>query len=210
MTFAQILRMLSRDVSITKVELTAAPPFVNMVFETQDIRHLPEAFDTIRDIVTLHFIRRQVMWMDIAKEEPQYVLASLETAEKGLDTQLHKLIEKAGPDVSALATFVRSWATACALARKDLRRTLDDIDAEKAQILGYDSAGEDRDEALRDALVLLRKTVYPLIYALIEVLPKDDGVRQQALAIWKQGLDFIRDADVQRSAIPDWDEHQAA
>jgi hypothetical protein len=206
---AKSLYRLLRDNSVNKIELTATPPFIKLIFDRSELEALLRSQSQIADVLSRHFVRQRVFWQDIGKENRDYVLTSLELAE----TELDRYAEGAGhgnDSAIALGKFARAWAAACATTRKQLKENLDDIDAEKAQILGYDSAGEDRCEALREALVSLRRTVYPLIAALIALLPEDESAKAQAQAKWDEGMDHIQDASIQRSVLPDFDEANGA
>jgi hypothetical protein len=203
--FKSLLRLL-KDTSVSKIELTATPPFVKLVFDREELLGLLQGQALISDAIAQHFVRRRVFWEDIAGENREYVLKSLEQAQTELDGLSSTISERKEPSVIALTKFIRSWASACALTCKTLKQRLDEIDEEKGQVLGYDSAGEDRFEALRDALVSLRQTVYPLVTALIGFLPDDDPTKQAAQQKLDEGLSVISDARLQRESIPEWDE----
>jgi len=206
MNLVKSLLRLLKDATVSKIELTAAPPFVKLVFDREELQGLLQGHSIIADAVSKHFIRRRVFWEDITKENREYALKSLEEAEAELNELSLKLSEKKEPLVLGLTKFIRSWASACSLTRKNLKQRLDEIDDEKNNVLGYDSAGEDRAEALRDALIELRKTVYPSVTALIGFLADDDLTKQEAQQKLDYGLNLIADAQLQRESIPEWDE----
>jgi len=204
------LHRLLRDNSVSKIEVTATPPFVKLVFDRSELEGLLRAQSQIADALSRLFVRRRVFWEDIGKEAPDYVLDSLTTAETELDGYVASLSSNSNDSVAGLAKFIRAWSAACAGTRKPLKQRLDEIDAEKAQVLGYDWAGEDREHALRDALISLRRTVYPLVAALIAFLPDDDPTKTEAQNLWDRGLNEIADATLQRAVLPDFDEATAA
>ncbi len=209
MNLLRSLHRLLRDNSVSKIELTATPPFIKLIFDRSELETLLLSQSQLADVLSKHFIRQRVFWEDIAKEQRDYVLASLATAETALDG--YAAASESGSDTATgLRKFVRAWAAACATTRKQLKERLDEIDAEKAQVLGYDSAGEDRREALHDALIALRRTVFPLIAALIALLPDDEPTKAQAQAKWDEAMNQVRDASIQRSILPDFDEANVA
>jgi len=203
------LHRLLRDSSVNKIEITAMPPFIKLTFDRTELEALLRAQSQIADVLSRHFIRQRVFWEAIDKEQPSYVLTSLASAEAALDT--YAATAGDGNDsATGLRKFARAWAAACATTHKQLKERLGEIDAEKAQVLGYDSAGEDRREALHDALISLRRTIYPLVSALIAFLPDDEPTKAQAQAQWDSALNQIPDASLQRSVLPDFDEANGA
>jgi len=204
------LHRLLRDNSVSKIEITATPPFVKLVFDRSELEALLRGQSQIADALSRLFVRRRVCWQDIAKEIPEDVVESLESAETELDGYVASLSSISNDTVSGLAKFIRAWSAACAGTRKTLKERLDEIDAEKAQVLGYDSAGEDREKALWSALISLRRTVYPLVIALIGFLPDDDPTKTEAQNLWDRGLNEIADASLQRAVLPEFDEANMA
>lgn len=200
------LKLLLRDLSVSKIEISAAPPFVKLVFDRAELEGLLHRQSLISDLIARHFVRRRIYWMDIAKEMPEFGIKSLEEAESGLDEIARDLETKSDPAIIGFAKFVRSWASASSLARKRLRDTVEEIDEEKASVLGYDSAGEDRYNALRDALIELRKTVYPTVTMLVAFLADDDPTKTEARKRLDDGLNIVHDAKLQRETSPQVDE----
>jgi hypothetical protein len=205
MNLLRSLHRLLRDNSVSRIELTATPPFIKLTFDRSELESLLRSRSQAADVLSKHFIRQRVFWEDIAKEDRGYVLVSLATAETALDVYAAAL--ESGSDTAiGLQKFVRAWAAGCATTRKQLKESLDKIDAEKAQIIGYDSAGEDRREALEKALIELRCTIFPLIAALIALLPDDEPTKADAQAKWEEGMNKVRDGSIQRSVLPSFDE----
>ena len=137
------------------------------------------------------------------------MIRSSQEVEVQLDKFSSKLSSSKGSSVIALAKFVRAWATAANLVRKELNDRLRDIDDEKASILGYDSANEDRHDAMHDALVSLRQRIYPVVTILACFLTENDPTKHEAQSLLDAGLNLVPDAALQRGCIPEVDEVSA-
>jgi hypothetical protein len=202
--FKALLRLL-RDASVSKIEVSAGPPFAKLTFDKAELSALLQGQSQISDVVARCFVRRRVFWEDIRKENREAVVASLAEVESQLDEWSARL--SSAPDASAVALskFVRAWATASSLVRKQLVDRLRDIDEEKSSTPGYDWANEDRDEAVHDTLLALRQRVYPIVTMLIGFLEDDDPTKAQAQGELDRGLNLVPDATIQRGCMPDVD-----
>ena len=194
------------NMPISHIVLKAAPPFVEVKFDKSELQALVRDPDLVSDIVATCFIRRRVFWEDIRKEDRDAVVKSLVEVESDLDDRSSRLASSTVSSVTALTKFVRAWANGASLVRKELKDRLRDIDEEKATTLGYDWANEDRYQAMHDALVSLRKQVYPIVGALVAFLPDDDPTKRQAQDLLDRGLNLIPDAALQRGCVPEFDE----
>jgi hypothetical protein len=204
--FKSLLRLL-KDTTVSKIELTATPPFVKLVFDKEELLGLFRGQALVSDAISKHFVRRRVFWEGIPEQNREYVLESLEEAEAGLDGLSLMLSEGTEPSAVGLTKFLRSWASTCALARKSLKKRLDEIEnEEKNHTLDHDSAEKNRTKAYRDALVALRRTVYPLVTALVGFLPDNDPTKQAAQKKLDEGLGVVPGVSLKRESIPDWDE----
>ncbi len=203
--FKSLTRLLN-DNSVSKIELTATPPFVKLVFDREELVALLKGQAQISEVVSKQFVRRRVFWEDLAKEYYEYVIESLAQAEIGIDSASNQIADSKDPAAQALTKFLRGWAAACGTTLKTLKQRLDDIQSEKDNILGYDTAGEDRRTAVRDSVTLLRRTVYPFVTALISFLPGDDPTKTEAQRLLDQGFSQIGNAQVVRESQPEWDE----
>ncbi|WP_267550788.1 hypothetical protein [Rhizobium rhizogenes] len=199
-----LLRLLD-DSSISKIEVTAMPPFVKISFEKNEIEALLSSRALVSDALARLFIRRRVYWWDLSKENPTWVVESLVAAETELDGLAKELSSKLDPEIRGLAKFIRSWATASHLVSKTLIDQLKDIDDEKASVLGYDSAGEDRQEALNETLIDLRRRIYPTIQMLVAFLDDDDPTKIEAQTCIDKGLNTVANVTLLRDVTPDID-----
>ena len=206
--FRSLLRLL-KDTSVSKIEVSASPPFVKLTFDKAELSALLQGQSQISEVVARCFVRRRVFWEDIRKEDREAVVKSLAEVESQLDEWSARLSSAADASAVALARFVRAWATGAFLVRKQLVDRLRDIDEEKSSTPGYDWANEDRDEAVNDALVALRQRVYPLVTLLIGFLGDDDPTKAEAQGYLDRGMNLVPDAAIQRGCIPDVDEADA-
>jgi hypothetical protein len=197
------------DSSVSKIEISASPPFAKLTFDKAELQALLQGQAHISEAVAKCFVRRRVFWEDFRKEKSEAVMKSLEKVEFQLDEWSAKLSSGTDASVIALAKFVRAWATGTSLVRKQLFDRLRDIDEEKSSTPGYDWANEDREGALHNALVSLRQRVYPLVTLLIAFLSDDDPTKADAQSFLDQGLNLVPDAAFQRGCIPDVDEAAA-
>ena len=192
------------NIPVSEIVLKA-PPFVEIKFDRAELKALIEAPNLVSNIVATCFIQRRVFWEDIRKEDHKGVMKSLVEVESNLNQQSLQLATSPVSSVSALTKLVIAWASGASLVRKELEDRLREIDEEKATMLGYDSANEDRHEAIHDALVSLRKRIYPLVNALVAVLADDDPTKVEAQGYLDRGLNLIPDAALQRGCIPEFD-----
>ena len=113
---------------------------------------------------------------------------------------------KSDPAMVGLARVVRSWAQATGDACTSLQRKLEDIAAEKASVLGYDSANEDGGLALKETLVELRQTIYPSVQALTSFLSEDDPTKVKSQQLIDRGLEHLEGVKQAMQTIPELDE----
>ena len=109
---------------------------------------------------------------DIRNQTSKTVIASLEQATADLDAVSEKLSTRQRVATVTLAKFTRAWAAACSLTHRTLQGDLDLVAADKAGV--DETARADPTAALHAALVRLRRTIYPLVFALVDFLPDDD------------------------------------
>lgn len=206
---ADLLKRLTKLIgrlSVSKIELSAGPPFVKLIFERSELEGLLASREKVAEFVSHTFIRRSVYWIDIKKEDISEVITSLTRAEAELDTFSKELGKSEDSDNRALRKFVRSVADATHLTRNELEGQAKDIQDQKNYDLGYDSAGEDRVSALGDALLSLRRRSYPTWQMLIDLMPEDDPAKAEAQRLLNTGLDATRDAALMRDVQPELDE----
>lgn len=199
-------RRLLADTELKKVEITATPPFVKLVFERQEFEGILQCQDAIADLISRYFIGHQVFWLDLEKEEIERTKTSLLRAKDSLMTEARSLGSKPDPAMVGLARIVRSWAQATDAAYANLQHKLEDIAAEKASVLGYDSANEDRRHAMKETLIELRQTVYPSVQVLTSFLSDDDPTKAKSQQLIDSGLEHLESARLVRDIMPDLDE----
>ena len=199
------LLRLSKDFSLSDVEISAASPFVKITLKRVEIDPLLRANQYTSNVVAKCFVRRRVFWEDLSKEHHEYVVKSLAAVTKELNDLSDKLLSEPNSSV-ALSNLIRDWATGTVLVHKELRERLGEIAEEKASTPGYDSANEDRATELSHTLVSLRQRIYPLVSVLIQLLDDDDPTKGEAQKLWDNGLNSTLDAKLIRGCIPDVDE----
>ena len=203
--FRSLLRLL-KDASVVKIEVSAGPPFVKLIFDKAELSALLQGQSQVSEVVARCFVRRRVFWEDIRKENREAVVESLAAVESQLDEWSANLSSATDASAVALAKCVRAWATGASLVRRELVDRLRDIDEEKSSTPGYDWANEDRHAAVHSALVSLRQRIYPLVTLLIGFLGDDDPTKSEAQRYLDIGLNLVPDAAIQRACIPDVDE----
>lgn len=206
MTLLKSLGILLKHGSVSKIELTAMPPFAKIVFDKEELVALLQSQSLVSEAVDVHFVRRQVFWQDIRKENRDDVLKSLTDAESQLDGLKKQLAGSKNASALGLVKFLSGWATACSTTAKTLRRSLKEIEEQKAYEIDYESACDDRQKVLGEALVSLRQTVYPLVEALVAFLPEDDSAKKEAQELLNTGLNLMPNAKLLRGCFPQWDE----
>lgn len=202
----KVARRLLADIQLKKIKLIAFPPFVKLVFERMEFEGIPQSQDTIADLVSRYFIGHQVYWLDLRKEDIDRTQSSLLRAKDALMVEALSPGSKLDPAMVGLARAVRSWAQAADQARANLQGKLDDIAAEKASVLGYNSANEDRCLALKETLIELRQTIYPSIQALTSFLSDEDPTKAKAQGLIDKGLERLESVSLARQVMPDLDE----
>jgi hypothetical protein len=191
------------DSSVSKIEISAAPPFVKLIFDKAELLAALQGQSQISDLVSKCFVRRRVFWEDVRKEVAAAVESSLQEVEAELNEVTARFATSTDVAMIGIARFVRPWAGATSLVGKKLSDDLRQIREEKASTLGYESAGEDRYEALSDALIGLRQRIYPLLTIIVALLSVDDPTKREAQKYLDSGLSLVPDAALQRGCVPD-------
>ena len=198
------LASLINDPSVNNINLIAPSPFSNLEFSREELLALCQGQALISEALSQHFVRRRVFWEHFSAEFPDHALISLKDAELGLDRLSAELISNTDREAVALSKFVRSWAAACAHTRKTLKVRLDRIEAKSNLSPGFGGAWAEYEDVLQKALVSLRRTIYPLLEALIDFLPDDDSTKEEAEQKIREGLDIIHDPTLRRDYEPQW------
>jgi hypothetical protein len=204
MNFAEIKDLLLTRLEVSEVKLKAL--FIELTFKREEVLATSKAETEIEDALTRFFLRKDVLRVDLAAEIYEEVTASLQAIVVGLDEKAAalKAVPRPGPERLALARAFTSWASGTLSAKKELDRRWQDIADEKASILGYDSANEDRQAALGDAVLDLRKKTAPLIFALIDMLPDTNPKKQEFQDAWDRANQYVRDESIKRRLTPNW------
>ncbi len=106
--FKSLLRLLKASVS--KIEVSASPPFAKFTFDRAELQALLQGQSHISDVVARYFVRRRVFWEDIRKENREAVVESLAAVESQLDEWSARHSSGTDAYVVALVKFVRcNW-----------------------------------------------------------------------------------------------------
>jgi hypothetical protein len=202
--FKSLVRLLN-DSSVNKIEISATPPFVKLIFDKAELQAALQGQSQISDVVSKYFVRRRVFWEDLRKEDPAAVEASLQEVEERLDGVTAQMAASTDALITGIAKFVRAWASSSSKTRKELSDKLREIREEKASTPGYESAGEDRHKALSETLIDLRRRIYPIITMMVALLSVDDPTKSEAQGYLDQGLNLVPNAALQRACTLDID-----
>jgi hypothetical protein len=204
MDFAEIKELLLTRLEVSEVKVKFLVG--ELTFKREEVLSASKAEAEIEDALTRFFLRKDVLRVDLSAELYDEVTASLDALVRGLDEKAAalKAVPRPGPERLALARAFTSWASATLSAKKALDRRCQDIADEKASTPGYDSSNEDRQAALGDAVLDLRKNTAPLIFALIEMLPDTNCKKQECQDAWDRANRYVRDESTKRRLTPSW------
>lgn len=196
------IKYILQNASISKIEVSAAPPFVKITIDRKQIKSLLQHQADVSNVIAETFIRRRVFWEDATRENLTYCINSLRDAMSELNNFVKEMQKSELSSLVILSQFVRSWSSSASIVYKRLKDDLSDIDQNKGQDFNYDSAHEDRRVALRHALIDLRKRIYPSVQALVEFLPEDDPTRREAQELLDSGAELLESAREIRQIAP--------
>ena len=108
MSVIKYLERLLNDSTVTKVELSAGPPFVKLTFDKTVIQAVLQGRQQVSDLIAKCFIRRRVFWQDESAEGREAVCESLQQVEGELNEIVVDFAKSADLTTIGLATFVRS------------------------------------------------------------------------------------------------------
>ena len=152
MRYGRLQRHLERYPA-SMVVMTAAPPFERIEFKPQEVLKLPTVTNLFAGPWIGNFVHQEMMWLDLPKEDYEDVI-------KGPGGRQRRAIQgRRGTQEGPRPCPPQGWADCSLAGLRPAPRPAEshgpyaEIAEEKAQILGYDSAGEDRREALYDALI---------------------------------------------------------
>ena len=155
----------------------------NLSFET--VQALSSNQGAIDSLLSKCFVQRGVMWQDFTKETVDKCIRSLRELQNLLEEQASSFDATVhGED--QFPSSLRAWANECDGAARLLVLAVED---EGDPInTGMDIRAED---SIPDALGGLRKSMYPFIEFLIDLLPDKDQVKDQAAARLREGKNIL-------------------
>jgi hypothetical protein len=156
----------------------------------------------VHEILDKSFVERWVMHYDLTREDPATSIASLETNAEYLETKKKELAGRLSPKQQGLIRLIeelRSQLVVHAKKLKNLKREVDEGNAARSESQFRLSPSDWLPEPLRE----MRLATYPLIRAMIDLLPGDHPGRDRALETWNAGRTILSERDKDQ-AQPRW------
>ncbi len=173
-----------------------------MEFERDDFLKLYEIRDHVTEIVNKAFVERWVMYYDLTKEDVGSSIQSLHDNADYLEGKIRELRGRLSKKANALLQILEELRTQCRQHAKKINKLNEEI--EEGNKGEYESDYKVRPadwlpEPLRD----FRLNVYPLVKALIDVLPDDSDAKKRALEFWYKGRAHL--AEYEKDQVnPSW------
>ena len=182
MRFAEIVELAKTPLVFTRIKLKFL--FGEMEFERGSVLALAELSEIVEEILRKSFIERRAMWMNLLTESPLWSCMSIERTATALDEHINNLRGKLPASHRGLISLLGAWRSACVLTLKEMR-------AASAEDHIYARDVPDFPEILRQ----FRLRTYPIVHALIEILPADHPLRPEAQRTWYLGRATLTEED---------------
>ena len=183
--------LIKNSVGASKVVIKFGIPPIEITFDKAEFTAMLRSSEIASRAIAHCFVERRVFWERATSENYSYVISSLESVEPSLEAFDRELSNSSDPAAIGNARVVRCWRALTVQARKALTAEIDAINKEKAEDIFYDSAGEDRHNAMVRAVVDLRRQVYPLIRTLMDLTDDTDPIKNLALDRMDSGLEML-------------------
>jgi len=200
MSFSEVLDELKTRIGISKVKVKFW--FIEYEFDRTAFLQLPQIYSTIEILLRKLFIDRQIMWMDLTKEVPEYCLKSLEDMAELLDEKIESMSGKLSRDDSPVVVFLHEWRTACISSFKSLRRKRDEAEEHNTMTFGMDERIYPH-EYISEVIKEFRLNTYPIVRAFIDMLEENNQTQKEALRIWYQGRKILEEEEKDK-VVPQW------
>ncbi len=181
---------LTADFSVKKVVLKWV--FGEISFERNEFLTLWQLQDQILHILNKAFLERQVMYMDLKKEDPEWSAKSLFEVSDFLDSSIKELAAKTSAQNKSLIRLLEEFRSQSVVFAKKLRNT--NAEMEEGNKGELESEYKVRPcDWVPPILSDFRLAIYPIVRTLIEILPEGDRGRERIEDTWFHGLDVLQD-----------------
>ena len=193
MNYLELWKLLNLGIAIDKENMKLTlnlGPLTIKDISLKVAKQLSKDTSLIERLLSDHFINRQVMWQDFRIEYAEGCLRSLIELKQRNIAEADRFGASRKSKDRIFAEVFQAWANECDRTIKDLKR-LDDEQMIKEASLPRAGKGHRIPKALRDhrdlereklAKILgpFRATTYPMVEVLIDLLPDDNSIKQQA------------------------------
>jgi hypothetical protein len=140
----------------------------------------------IEEILSAFFVQRGIMWIEMRRECVDRSIEGLNDLKGRCEGKAAELRARGRDEDQMVCSVLLAWATECDEAARMLRYALED-EADPINS-GMDVSARD---AIAPALGNMRKKVYPFVELLIDLLPTESPVKQQATKRLREGKDIL-------------------
>lgn len=153
------------------------------------IQALSDQREALETLLSDAFISRRVMWMDLRRERPDYVVKSLKDLAGIMRGAARQFADTKRKKDVGLASVLLAIANEAEVGMKLVCEGIED-ERDPANT-GMDASAADY---MNRAIIDVRKAAYPLIELLVTLLPETSPVRIQAASTLQNGYDVLNRA----------------
>jgi hypothetical protein len=161
------------------------------------VRELSKDEHAIERILSDHFIKRGVMWVDFSLERVEDCVGSLKDLEQRCLTQKDKFGISSKPSDKLLATALEAWANECRDANREFTQAIEFEKIGRQTEFDSEFILRAHDE-IPKILGKFRKNSYPIVEMFMQLLDEKNVVKQQA----NEKLSYGKDLIVRNYGIP--------
>lgn len=161
-TFQEIIEWVKDNILAANAKVGLKISGFELSFSTEDIRQMIADRDAVRMILSRCFIQRRLFYSSYEKEGRGFVGKSVEEIVSVLREETDRLRGKGGTNAPIVRLLLQFESTAV-----HLRQSVQELT-------------DDNWETLRNSLSVFRRDAIPLVDVLINLLPEDDAIRQEA------------------------------
>ncbi|MEM1132037.1 MAG: hypothetical protein AAGH53_03785 [Pseudomonadota bacterium] len=172
-------------------------PGTGLTFSKDEFVAMMQSPESASRILAECFVSRRVFWEDFSKERPDYVLESLQLAVPELRKFDREFAESNDLAFLTTARWARYWGIVANKGFQGLRDHLSNIQKEKNEVLGYEDAHFDRNQAMTETLLDVRLKVYPAVRMFIEICDDGDPIIKEAKERMNLGMQGMSPEQIQ-------------